>query len=125
MSVGTSLETSAQLTFSPSTSSLLRGRICFLSRRTVSGDSTRRATATTSGHCGRSYLAIFNCDVDSGCSRLHKHMQILPDPDAEQFALWPDVVHDPQPIARSGSAPVPSSAFYTGLSTGFPGPTPF
>ncbi|KAF9872263.1 hypothetical protein CkaCkLH20_10355 [Colletotrichum karsti] len=34
------------------------------------------------------FLAIFNCGKDGGCSRLHKHMQIIPAPSA--FALWPD-----------------------------------
>ncbi|KAK0616332.1 hypothetical protein B0T14DRAFT_434121 [Immersiella caudata] len=34
------------------------------------------------------YLAIFNCGVNSGCSRLHKHMQVFRAP--EGFQLWPD-----------------------------------
>lgn len=36
------------------------------------------------------YLAIFNCGVDGGCSRLHKHLQVFPAPPADDFALWPD-----------------------------------
>ncbi|KAL2167545.1 hypothetical protein VTG60DRAFT_1131 [Thermothelomyces hinnuleus] len=40
------------------------------------------------------YLAIFNCGVDGGCSRLHKHLQVFPAPSAGDFALWPDR-HDP------------------------------
>ncbi|KAK4186431.1 hypothetical protein QBC35DRAFT_501344 [Podospora australis] len=47
----------------------------------------------------RRYLAIFNCGVDSGCSRLHKHMQVFPaggdtsmdDKKVDKdFPLWPD-----------------------------------
>ncbi|KAK4160710.1 ATP adenylyltransferase-domain-containing protein [Cladorrhinum sp. PSN259] len=40
----------------------------------------------------RRYLILFNCGVDSGCSRLHKHMQIFPAPDPNKFTLWPDSV---------------------------------
>ncbi|OLN86028.1 Diadenosine 5',5'''-P1,P4-tetraphosphate phosphorylase 2-like protein 1 [Colletotrichum chlorophyti] len=35
------------------------------------------------------YLVIFNGGRDAGCSRLHKHMQIIPAPSA--IPLWPDV----------------------------------
>ncbi|KAL2127557.1 hypothetical protein VTI74DRAFT_10549 [Chaetomium olivicolor] len=35
-------------------------------------------------------LLLFNCGLNSGCSRMHKHMQIFPAPDPEHFALWPD-----------------------------------
>ncbi|KAK3985875.1 ATP adenylyltransferase-domain-containing protein [Cladorrhinum sp. PSN332] len=38
----------------------------------------------------RRFLILFNCGVDSGCSRLHKHMQIFPAPDPDTFPLWPD-----------------------------------
>ncbi|KAK4443252.1 hypothetical protein QBC34DRAFT_443563 [Podospora aff. communis PSN243] len=34
------------------------------------------------------YLAIYNCGVNSGCSRLHKHMQVFRAPSG--FSLWPD-----------------------------------
>ncbi|AEO68698.1 uncharacterized protein THITE_2118277 [Thermothielavioides terrestris NRRL 8126] len=36
------------------------------------------------------HLLLFNCGIDSGCSRMHKHMQVLPAPDPQAFALWPD-----------------------------------
>ncbi|KZL79664.1 atp adenylyltransferase [Colletotrichum incanum] len=39
---------------------------------------------------GQEYLAIFNCGKMGGCSRLHKHMQLIPAPDA--IPLWPDTV---------------------------------
>jgi ATP adenylyltransferase len=38
----------------------------------------------------RRHLLFFNCGIDSGCSRMHKHMQVFPTPDPEQFPLWPD-----------------------------------
>ncbi|KAK4143146.1 uncharacterized protein C8A04DRAFT_29163 [Dichotomopilus funicola] len=34
------------------------------------------------------HLAIFNCGIKGGCSRLHKHMQVFAAP--EKFQLWPD-----------------------------------
>ncbi|KAK2020936.1 hypothetical protein LX32DRAFT_632389 [Colletotrichum zoysiae] len=37
---------------------------------------------------GQEYLVIFNCGKKGGCSRLHKHMQVIPAPDA--IPLWPD-----------------------------------
>ncbi|RDL41005.1 uncharacterized protein BP5553_00984 [Venustampulla echinocandica] len=42
------------------------------------------------------YYAMYNCAEQSGCSRKHKHMQILPkpeaiNPDAEAFRFFPDV----------------------------------
>ncbi|KAF5512960.1 Diadenosine 5',5'''-P1,P4-tetraphosphate phosphorylase 2 [Colletotrichum aenigma] len=37
---------------------------------------------------GSEYLVIFNCGKDGGCSRLHKHMQVIPAP--SDFRLWPD-----------------------------------
>lgn len=49
------------------------------------------------GGAGRSgqqeYLVIFNCGREGGCSRLHKHMQVIPAPDA--IPLWPDTVTSP------------------------------
>ncbi|KAK3902249.1 hypothetical protein C8A05DRAFT_44284 [Staphylotrichum tortipilum] len=37
------------------------------------------------------HLLLFNCGISGGCSRLHKHMQVLPAPDPATFVLWPDV----------------------------------
>ncbi|KAH6624077.1 hypothetical protein B0J18DRAFT_167367 [Chaetomium sp. MPI-SDFR-AT-0129] len=34
------------------------------------------------------HLAIFNCGIIGGCSRMHKHMQVFAAP--EGFQLWPD-----------------------------------
>ncbi|GKT45999.1 diadenosine 5',5'''-P1,P4-tetraphosphate phosphorylase 2 [Colletotrichum spaethianum] len=39
---------------------------------------------------GQEYLVIFNCGKEGGCSRLHKHMQVIPAPDV--IPLWPDEV---------------------------------
>ncbi|KAK1730090.1 hypothetical protein CaCOL14_013118 [Colletotrichum acutatum] len=38
----------------------------------------------------REYLVIFNCGKEGGCSRLHKHMQVIPAPEA--IPVWPDLV---------------------------------
>ncbi|KAK1672648.1 hypothetical protein BDP55DRAFT_615384 [Colletotrichum godetiae] len=42
------------------------------------------------GETGQEYLVIFNCGKEGGCSRLHKHMQVIPAPDA--IPMWPDIV---------------------------------
>lgn len=34
------------------------------------------------------HLMLFNCGINGGCSRMHKHMQLIPAPDG--FPLWPD-----------------------------------
>ncbi|KZL76591.1 tetraphosphate phosphorylase 2 (ATP adenylyltransferase) [Colletotrichum tofieldiae] len=44
----------------------------------------------SNGGSGQEYLVIFNCGKMGGCSRLHKHMQVIPAPDA--IPLWPDTV---------------------------------
>ncbi|KAK4122984.1 hypothetical protein N657DRAFT_597153 [Parathielavia appendiculata] len=36
------------------------------------------------------YLLLFNCGINSGCSRMHKHMHIFPAPDRDKFSLWLD-----------------------------------
>ncbi|KXH68083.1 ATP adenylyltransferase [Colletotrichum salicis] len=45
------------------------------------------------GEKGQEYLVIFNCGKEGGCSRLHKHMQVIPAPDA--IPMWPDLVDRP------------------------------
>ncbi|KAK0737258.1 ATP adenylyltransferase-domain-containing protein [Apiosordaria backusii] len=40
----------------------------------------------------RRYLGTFNCGIDSGCSRLHKHMQVFAAPEEVDLGLWPDSV---------------------------------
>jgi ATP adenylyltransferase len=41
------------------------------------------------------HLLLFNCGIDGGCSRLHKHMQLIPAPDPDKFTLWLDA-EEPQ-----------------------------
>jgi ATP adenylyltransferase/5',5'''-P-1,P-4-tetraphosphate phosphorylase II len=45
---------------------------------------------------GEAYVAFFNCGRDGGCSRLHKHMQLIPKP-KDSFASFLDghVVKEP------------------------------
>ncbi|OBS28325.1 hypothetical protein FPOA_02266 [Fusarium poae] len=38
---------------------------------------------------GHDYVAFFNCGQDGGCSRLHKHMQLMPKP-KDSFAAFMD-----------------------------------
>ncbi|KAK1757739.1 ATP adenylyltransferase-domain-containing protein [Echria macrotheca] len=66
---------------------------------------------------GKRYLAIFNCGVESGCSRLHKHMQVFAAPEEdEQFALWPDANNGD----GSTHAAVPFRFFLHRFERGFP-----
>jgi ATP adenylyltransferase/5',5'''-P-1,P-4-tetraphosphate phosphorylase II len=37
------------------------------------------------------YIAMFNCGRDAGCSRMHKHVQMVPRP-GDDFVLWPELV---------------------------------
>ena len=57
------------------------------------------------------YLAIFNCGIDAGCSRLHKHMQLFPAPAPDDFALWPD---------RGGDSTPPFQCFVHRFEDRFP-----
>ena len=59
-------------------------------------------------------LLLFNCGIDSGCSRMHKHMQIFPAPESDTFSLWPDSA-DPQVQAN-----LPFKAFVHRFQNGFP-----
>lgn len=38
------------------------------------------------------HVAIFNCGADAGASVGHKHMQILPHPETEEFVMFPDAM---------------------------------
>ncbi|EQB45790.1 hypothetical protein CGLO_15293 [Colletotrichum gloeosporioides Cg-14] len=60
---------------------------------------------------GSEYLVIFNCGKDGGCSRLHKHMQVIPAP--SDFRLWPDV--------RELEAAVPYEYLLKRFENGIPG----
>ncbi|KAM7215922.1 hypothetical protein V8F06_008680 [Rhypophila decipiens] len=44
------------------------------------------------------HVSFFNCGLESGCSRLHKHMQVFSITsglqEGEEFKLWPDVAEE-------------------------------
>ncbi|KAK0728881.1 ATP adenylyltransferase-domain-containing protein [Lasiosphaeria miniovina] len=65
------------------------------------------------------YLAIFNCGIDGGCSRLHKHMQLFPAPDADKFALWPDSSDGPS-VQQQVAAGLPFKCFIHRFENGLP-----
>lgn len=46
-------------------------------------------TVLTAAVGGGDYVVFFNCGQDGGCSRLHKHMQLIPTP-AHSFAAFLD-----------------------------------
>ncbi|KAM5463217.1 putative ATP adenylyltransferase [Microsporum audouinii] len=50
------------------------------------------ALATTT----KNYVAFYNCGQDGGCSRLHKHLQLMPMP-GESFASFLDSKDDNEP----------------------------
>lgn len=66
----------------------------------------------------RRYTAIYNCGIDGGCSRLHKHMQVFPVSDesrkGERFPIWPDAV------TTAESSSVPFHFFMHRFEKGFP-----
>ncbi|KAF5581936.1 5 5 P-1 P-4-tetraphosphate phosphorylase 2 [Fusarium pseudoanthophilum] len=45
---------------------------------------------------GEDYVAFFNCGRDGGCSRLHKHMQLIPKP-SDSFASFLDADNAKEP----------------------------
>jgi ATP adenylyltransferase len=45
---------------------------------------------------GEDYVAFFNCGRDGGCSRLHKHMQLIPKPN-DSFASFLDANDEKEP----------------------------
>ncbi|KAF0645783.1 hypothetical protein FPSE5266_00276 [Fusarium pseudograminearum] len=45
---------------------------------------------------GDDYIAFFNCGQDGGCSRLHKHMQLIPKP-KDSFAAFLDIEDGVEP----------------------------
>ncbi|KAL1835982.1 hypothetical protein VTJ49DRAFT_5739 [Mycothermus thermophilus] len=77
-------------------------------------DSLTRRPSLSSSCRRRRYLLFFNCGFDSGCSRVHKHMQVVPvDGDTEtDFPMWPDAEDPRTPFKfsmerfRSGLPPV-------------------
>lgn len=58
------------------------------------------------------YVAFYNCGRDGGCSRLHKHMQLLPKPD-HSFADFLDADEDED---EAQPAAVPFHWFYKRLT---------
>ncbi|KAE8347725.1 hypothetical protein BDV24DRAFT_146526 [Aspergillus arachidicola] len=58
------------------------------------------------------YVAFYNCGRDGGCSRLHKHLQVMPLP-ANSFAAFLD-----SPEGREPEARVPFEWFYRRLEGG-------
>jgi ATP adenylyltransferase/5',5'''-P-1,P-4-tetraphosphate phosphorylase II len=44
----------------------------------------------------RNYVAFYNCGQDGGCSRLHKHLQLIPNP-KDSFAAFLDSKDDKEP----------------------------
>ncbi|KAK7408237.1 hypothetical protein QQX98_009600 [Neonectria punicea] len=50
-----------------------------------------RAAHTVISSLGSKYMVIYNCGVGSGCSRFHKHLQLLPH-EGESFDVWRDVI---------------------------------
>ncbi|KAB8215468.1 hypothetical protein BDV33DRAFT_227588 [Aspergillus novoparasiticus] len=58
------------------------------------------------------YVAFYNCGRDGGCSRLHKHLQVMPLP-ANSFAAFLDSPEGRQPETR-----VPFEWFYRRLEGG-------
>ncbi|EFQ29538.1 ATP adenylyltransferase [Colletotrichum graminicola M1.001] len=59
------------------------------------------------GGVRQEYLVIFNCGKKGGCSRLHKHMQVIPAPDA--IPSWPD---EAGPEGASGGRPGPPFRYF-------------
>ena len=56
------------------------------------------------------YLVLFNCGVASACSRVHKHLQVIPcDPNVgspeRPFALWPDELDRKAESKGAGQVP--------------------
>jgi ATP adenylyltransferase/5',5'''-P-1,P-4-tetraphosphate phosphorylase II len=63
------------------------------------------------------YIIIYNSGRASGCSRFHKHMQVLPRPPRTAFTLWPDRPPDDSvnvpymyDLIRHPPSPAPSAA---------------
>jgi ATP adenylyltransferase len=59
---------------------------------------------------GGNYLALYNCGFESACSRLHKHMQVIPcarraASSERPYSFWPDQLDDK--TESKGSSRVP------------------
>lgn len=59
---------------------------------------------------GRDYVVFYNCGQDGGCSRLHKHMQLIPTPPAS-LASFLDVDQNPTGF-ETREPDVPFHQFY-------------
>ncbi|KAJ0159029.1 Diadenosine 5',5'''-P1,P4-tetraphosphate phosphorylase 2 [Colletotrichum tanaceti] len=68
----------------------------------------REVLVALDGHGGatargrREYLVIYNCGKNGGCSRLHKHMQVIPAPEA--IPMWPDTADSEGSAAAAAAA---------------------
>lgn len=58
---------------------------------------------------GRDYVVFYNCGRDGGCSRLHKHMQLIPMPPAS-FASFLDI--GPEARIEPGKEEQPDVPFH-------------
>ncbi|KPM39335.1 hypothetical protein AK830_g7255 [Neonectria ditissima] len=72
-----------------------------------------RAAHTVISSLGSKYMAIYNCGVESGCSRFHKHLQIIPQA-GETFNVWRDIIAQTQTL--------PYQAFVRAYDRGTPSP---
>lgn len=70
----------------------------------IQSDDINGVNAANEGKRKQRHISFFNCGLKSGCSRLHKHMQVFPilaeqdlekegedGEDGDEFKLWPDI----------------------------------
>lgn len=51
------------------------------------------------------YIAFYNCGEEAGSSQGHKHLQLIPKPDADGFELFPDK-RETREVLSSGDQPL-------------------
>lgn len=61
-----------------------------------SHDLTAAVTCLNAMHSEQDYAVFYNCGQDGGCSRLHKHMQLMPMP-KDSFAAFLDRAEGEEP----------------------------
>ena len=67
-------------------------------------------------------MIIYNCGVESGSSQGHKHLQIFPRQDNENFSMWPSKVEDTDGISSPLRLErITFQNFGTGITTNIPG----
>lgn len=72
-------------------------------------DAAWSSMAELSAGAGHDYFVLYNCGEAGGCSRSHKHLQLIPHP-CERFPLWPGLPDGARP-------PVPFKFFLNRLGT--------